>query len=149
METRLLTLDEETTSQLLEMSRKWEEENITYGYARNDASVLEGKTILGVYNNNRMIGYLFGKIETQDKYNSILNEGQQYFEVEEIYVLKHYRNMGAGKSMFSFLEEMLKEQGIEYIFLTSATKDSAKILNFYTNEVDMNVHYSRLFKKVR
>ena len=47
------------------------------------------------------------------------------------------------------IKEICDEQGIEYIFLTSATKDSAKILNFYTNEVDMNVHYSRLFKKVR
>ena len=65
MEVRLLTLDPQITQQLLEMSRIWEEENITYGYVHNDVSELEGKTILGAYNNGKMVGYLFGKIETQ------------------------------------------------------------------------------------
>ncbi len=149
MEVRLLTLDPQITEQLLDMSQKWEEEDITYGYVRNDASELEGKTILGAYNNGKMVGYLFGKIEIQKGRNAILEEGTRFFEVDEIYVLKHYRDMGIGKSMFSYLEELLKEQEIEYVFLNSATKDSKRILNFYQNEVGMRTHYARFFKKVQ
>ena len=149
MEVRLLTLDPQITEQLLEMSKIWEEEDITYGYVRNDVSELEGKTILGAYNNGKMVGYLFGKIETQKGRNAILKEGTRFFEVDEIFVLKHYRGMGIGKSMFSYLEEMLKEQEVEYVFLSKATKDTKRILNFYLNEVDMETHYIRLFKKVQ
>ena len=149
MEVRLLTLDPQITEQLLEMSRIWEEEDITYGYVRNDVSELEGKTILGAYNNGKMVGYLFGKIETQKGRNAILKEGTRFFEVDEIFVLKHYRGMGIGKSMFSYLEEMLKEQEVEYVFLSTATKDTKRILNFYLNEVGMETHYIRLFKKVQ
>lgn len=149
MEVRLLTLDSQITEQLLDMSRKWEEEDITYGYVRNDASELEGKTILGAYNNGKMVGYLFGKPVIQKGRNAILEEGTRFFEVDEIYVLKHYRGMGIGKSMFSYLEELLKEQEIQYVFLSTATKDTKRILNFYLNELDMETHYIRLFKKVQ
>lgn len=149
MEVRLLTLDPQITEQLLDMSKKWEEEDITYGYVRNDVSELEGKTILGAYNNGKMVGYLFGKTVNRKGRNAIIAEETKFFEVDEIYVLKHYRGMGIGKSMFSYLEELLKEQEIEYIFLSSATKDSKRILNFYLNEVGMRTHYARFFKKVQ
>ena len=63
MEIRQLTLNEETTPLLLEMSQMWEDEDITYGYVHNEVSHMEGRTILGAYNNNRLVGYLFGRIE--------------------------------------------------------------------------------------
>ena len=148
MEIRQLTLNEETTPLLLEMSQMWEDEDITYGYVHNEVSHMEGRTILGAYNNNRLVGYLFGRIEKPERKNAIIDENTPYFEVEEIYVLKHYRNQGIGRKLFETIEAMMKEEGIEYLFLSTATKDSARIFNFYINEVGMNTHSARLFKKL-
>lgn len=149
MEVRVLTLNEETIPQLLEMSMLWEKEDITYGYVHNEVSHMEGRTILGAYNNNKMVGYLFGRIEKLERRNSIIDENTAYFEIEEIYVLKHYRNQGIGCKLFEAIEAMMKEEGIEYIFLSTATKDTSRILNFYINDVGMSTHSARLFKKIQ
>lgn len=149
MEVRVLTLNEETIPVLLEMSLLWEKEDITYGYVHNEVSHMEGRTILGAYNNNKMVGYLFGKIEKPKRRNSIIDENTAYFEIEEIYVLKHYRNQGIGRKLFETIEAMMKEEGIEYIFLSTATKDTSRILNFYINDVGMSTHSARLFKKIQ
>ena len=149
MEVRVLTLNEETIPELLEMSLLWEKEDITYGYVHNEVSHMEGRTILGAYNNNKMVGYLFGKIEKPERRNSIIDENTAYFEIEEIYVLKHYRNQGIGRKLFETIEAMMKEEGIEYIFLSTATKDTSRILNFYINDVGMSTHSARLFKKIQ
>ena len=149
MEIRVLTLNEETIPQLLEMSLLWEKEDITYGYVHNEVSNMEGRTVLGAYNNGRMVGYLFGMIEKPERKNSIIDENTAYFEIEEIYVLKHYRNQGIGHKLFETIETMMKEEGIEYIFLSTATKDTSRILNFYINDVGMSTHSARLFKKIQ
>ncbi len=149
MEIRVLTLNEETIPQLLEMSLLWEKEDITYGYVHNEVSNMEGRTVLGAYNNGRMVGYLFGMIEKPERKNSIIDENTAYFEIEEIYVLKHYRNQGIGRKLFETIETMMKEEGIEYIFLSTATKDTSRILNFYINDVGMSTHSARLFKKIQ
>ncbi len=149
MEIRVLTLNEETIPQLLEMSLLWEKEDITYGYVHNEVSNMEGRTVLGAYNNGRMVGYLFGMIEKPERKNSIIDENTAYFEIEEIYVLKHYRNQCIGRKLFETIETMMKEEGIEYIFLSTATKDTSRILNFYINDVGMSTHSARLFKKIQ
>ena len=149
MEIRVLSLNEETIPQLLEMSLLWEKEDITYGYVHNEVSNMEGRTVLGAYNNGRMVGYLFGMIEKPERKNSIIDENTAYFEIEEIYVLKHYRNQCIGRKLFETIETMMKEEGIEYIFLSTATKDTSRILNFYINDVGMSTHSARLFKKIQ
>jgi ribosomal protein S18 acetylase RimI-like enzyme len=148
MEIRELFLDEETTAQLIKMSQDWEAENNVYGYVANSIEHLEGRTIFGAYNNNKLVGYIFGKPETQEKTNALISEGTVYFEVEELYVGKYYRNQGIGKALFAAMQERVKETGIDYIFLTSANKDSRRIMNFYLNEVGMNTQYAVFFKKI-
>ena len=148
MEIREIILNEETTAQLIKMSEDWEAENNVYGYVANSIEHLEGRTILGAYNNNKLVGYIFGKPEQQTANSAVLPIGTTYFEIEELYVRKYYRNQNIGKKLFEAMEQKIREEGIEYIFLTSASKDTQRIMNFYINEVGMSTQYAVFFKKI-
>ena len=103
------------------------------------AAEREGKTV----------GYLFGRKEYLKNTSSVAPDGTEYFEIEEIYVVAEYRSMGIGRALYEFLEERLKEEGTDYIFLSTATKDWRKIFHFYIEELGMEFWSARLFKKLR
>jgi len=53
------------------------------------------------------------------------------------------------EELLKMLEERLKEEGTDYIFLSTATKDWRKIFHFYIEELGMEFWSARLFKKLR
>ncbi len=141
-------LSDELIAVLIALSADWEDENSTYGYRKNDRDDIEGNRIFLAEQDNKLVGYLFGKEEKSERAGSIMADGTPYFEIEELYVLPEYRSRGIGKALFKFVEQELKKQGIEFIMLSTATKNYKSILHFYIDELGMDFWSARLFKKI-
>jgi len=78
-----------------------------------------------------------------------MQDGTPYFEVDEIYVVPENRGRGVGSALYRFIEEAAQKEGMEYVMLTTATKDFRRILHFYIDEMGMEFWSARLFKKIR
>ena len=134
--------------ELIELSKKWEKEDITRGYKNNNKDDIIGKRVFVALENNKIIGYIFEEDGVSKNYHSIMIDGTKYFGIEEIYVLPEKRNLGIGKMLMDFVKTLAKEEGYEYIFLVTSTKDWNKVLDFYINKCDMTFYCASLVEKI-
>lgn len=141
-------LNDELLKKLISMSADWETEDSTYGYRKNGRSDIEGNRIFLAEQDGKLLGYLFGQEAKSVRATSIMADDTPYFEVEELYVTPECRNQGIGRALFQFVEQELKAAGIEYMMLSTATKNYKKILHFYIDELGMDFWSARLFKKL-
>ena len=141
-------LNNELLETLISMSAEWEAENSTYGYRKNDRSDIEGNRIFLAEQDGEILGYLFGHEEKSDRASSIMADGTPYFEIEELYVVPSYRSKGVGRMLFHDVEQVVKAAGIEFIMLSTATKNYKSILHFYIDELGMDFWSARLFKRL-
>ena len=123
-------LNDELLEKLIAMSEVWEAENSTYGYRKNDRSDIEENRIFLAERDGEILGYLFGHEEKSERASSIMADGTLYFEIEELYVVPNHRSEGIGRSLFHFAEQAVKTTGIEFIMLSTATKNYKSILHF-------------------
>ena len=142
------SLSPELLTELIRMSADWEEENSCYGYRKNEESDIEGNRIFVAKDGKRIVGYLFGRVAAAKNVRSIMPEGTDYFEVEELYVSPEYRAKGIGAELFRFAEKNVSAEA-DYMMLSTATKNWKAILHFYIDEVGMDFWSARLFKKLR
>ena len=82
-----------------------------------------------------------------EKSTSVAAEGTPYFELEELYVKPALRSRGIGWKLVACLEETVSGE-VEYIMLSTATKNWRAILHFYLDELDMTFWNARLYKKL-
>ena len=136
--------DEEILEQLIALSEKWEAERSCHGYRANAKEAIIGNRIFAAFEEDRIIGYLFGHSEKIDNMTSVIPKGSDCFDVLEIFVEEEYRNRGIGKALFEYMENVIDD---EYIFLSTATKNYKAILHFYIEEVGMDFHSAMLYKK--
>ena len=141
-------LNDELLEKLISMSAEWEAENSTYGYRKNDRSDIEGNRIFLAEQDGEILGYLFGQEEKSERASSIMTDGTPYFEIEELYVVPSHRSEGVGRALFQNAEQSVKAAGIEFIMLSTATKNYKSILHFYIDEMGMDFWSARLFKKL-
>ena len=141
-------LNDELLEKLIAMSEVWEAENSTYGYRKNDRSDIEENRIFLAERDGEILGYLFGNEEKSERASSIMADGTPYFEIEELYVVPGHRSKGIGRSLFHFVEQAVKAAGVEFIMLSTATKNHKSILHFYIDELGMDFWSARLFKKL-
>ena len=139
-------LDKTTLDELIELSRKWVEEDCSYGLVENTPKDIEEPLCVAV-ENDKIIGYIFGHYYTVEKKTSYIDIGCKCFSVDELYVLPEYRNQGIGKELFKQLENEVKDS-CTYITLSTSTKNYKKILHFYVEELDMNFHSAFLIKSM-
>ena len=132
---------------IIELSQKWENEALTYGYCANDKNDLIGNDLFIASLNNEIIGYLFGKSIVLEEAITPIGEGAKCFAIDEIYVKKEYRSQGVGKALFECVENYYKEKA-DYITLSTATKNYKSILHFYIEKLDMTFWSAKLFKKI-
>lgn len=139
-------LDEDTVKQLIDLSIKWVEEDCSFGMKANTIEDIM-KPCFIAKDGKKIVGYIFGNYYTEKRKRSNVSIGTKCFEIAELYVLPEYRNKGIGRKLFKMMEEEVKDS-VEYITLSSSTKDYNRILNFYVNENDMVFHSAYLFKKL-
>ena len=132
---------------IIGLSKQWEEEGITYGYAACSQDVLLQYRVWIANYYDTAVGFLFGKSEISNGM-CVIPKGASYFEIEDFYLLPDFRNKGIGTMFFKHIEEQLKNENIKYILLSTATKDYAKILKFYTEKVGLTVWTTTLFKQI-
>ena len=120
-------------SQVIEMQKKWTKEEITFGYIPGSIEYLQTK--LGEYfiiaeSNDELIGYVFGTIH-KSKNMAIMNDGESYLEIDDIYTISGIRGNGIGSILLEKILDVAKENGVERSLIYSATKDMEGISKFY------------------
>lgn len=144
IEIKETTLNDEIIDKLIELSRKWYEEDITYGYKVNELSDLIDKKIFIISEESDIIGYLTGYYYLSETMNSLIDNGTNCFEVDEFYIQKDKRNKGLGSKLFKYMEDNVDA---DCISLSSANKNYVPLLHLYVDELEMKPHSIRLFKK--
>ena len=146
IEYKKATFDDNTVKQLLDLSKKWADEDISFELVPNEREHLEEPCYIAL-NNNQIVGYIFGHIYETEKKTSYIPIGAKCFEISEIYVLPEYRSKGIGQKLFELIEEEAKKNA-SYITLATSTKDYKRILKFYVEDLDMAFHSAFLIKKM-
>ncbi len=141
-------LSDEVVAALIELSGLWEAENSCHGYRKNERSDIDGNRVFLACDGEKIIGYLFGHKEETKETTSIMPAGTPCFEIEEIYVRPEYRSKGIGRKLFSYAESAVCSE-VEYVMLSTATKNWRAILHFYIDELDMDFWSARLFKRIQ
>lgn len=134
--------------ELISLSKCWTDEDITRGYGVNGINDIIDKRIFVAKEDEAIIGYIFEKDGISKNYNSIMQDGEKYFGIEEIYVSPSKRDLGIGKGLMDFAKEIAKRDGYKYVFLVTSTKDWNKILDFYINKCDMTFYCASLVEKL-
>ena len=140
--------DEVLQEKLISMSADWEAEQSTYGYRKNDRSDIEPNRIFLAQEGDCLLGYLFGRRELAKNASSVMADGTVFFEIEELYVVPEQRSRGVGRALYRHVEEVVRSEGMEYILLSTATKNYKSILHFYIDELGMDFWSARLFKRI-
>ena len=135
------------SDQLIELSKIWCEEDITNGLVPNELSDLK-EPCYAAFDGDKIVGYTFGHFYNADKKINTIKEGDECFEIDEIYVLKEYRSQGIGRKLFQAIEAEVHKE-VEFITLPTSTKDYKKILYFYVEMMDMTFHSAFLYKKTK
>ena len=139
---------DEILAELISCSQRWEQENSCHGYRKNTKEDIQGNRIFLAVDGETIAGYLFGYMDKGERKNSIYDEKEPFFEVEEFYIKPALRSQGIGKKLFLYMEDTLKKEGIELILLSTATKNYKAILHFYLDELGMEFWNARLFKRI-
>ncbi len=133
-------------ARLISLSADWEAEDSCRGYRTNTEEDLRGRRIFVAEEDGEIVGYLFGLTETAKQRSSVLEKGEGYFEIEELYVIPFRRSQGVGRQLFAFAETSAREAGLRQLMLSTATKDWKRVLHFYLDELGMEFWNARLFK---
>lgn len=85
---------------------------------------LDGETV---------VGYVTGevKINNKDNYMNVFPMNEKYLQVNDLYIASAYRSRSIGAELLTIVEEKAKRNGIEHIFLSSATIDAESVRRFY------------------
>ena len=146
MKYELRKLDSNTVKELIKLSKKWQDEECSWGIIANTDEDLKEPVFVAIDNDN-IVGYIFGHYYIVENKTSYIEIGKKCFMIDEIYVLPIYRSKGIGKELFKLMETHIKET-CDYLTLSTSTKNYKSILHFYVDELDMNFHSAFLIKEM-
>ena len=138
---------EEDYPAIVRLSTEWEQEGITYGYVADNLENVRRFRCWCILGSDGVAGYLIGEKKTSSGI-CVMPDGSIYFKVWDLYIAREYRNHGLGSRLMGHVECLVKSEGIEYIILSSSTKDAAKIQKFYTQKAGFAIWDTTFFKKL-
>lgn len=118
------------------LQKQWESEAITYGFiADSDDDILAYNRdyFYIALDGENVIGYVTGEVKVNDKdnYMNVFTMDAKYLQVYDLYIALAYRSKSIGADLLEIVEEKSKENGVEHIFLSSATIDAESVRRFY------------------
>lgn len=139
-------LDSGTVKELIELSKKWRDEDCSWGIVANGEEDLNEPVFVAV-DRGSIVGYIFGHYFQTESKTAYVEIGSKCFMIDEIYVLPAYRNKGVGRELFKLMENHV-EESCAYLKLIAPTKNYKSILHFYVDELDMDFYSATLIKKI-
>ena len=130
---------------VLALSKAWAEENITYGYSANGDKELDDYRCWVAEVDGRVAGYAAGQMETASRDSSIQRAGDQWFELEELYVDRTLRDGGLGGALLDHVEQALRGEGVKRLMLTGANRAQEPLQRFYLRR-GMTLYSFRAFR---
>lgn len=118
---------------VVELSELWVSESITYGLGANIEELL--RKYIGDYFwvaevNSNIVGYINGTVHESDGL-AVIEKGERYLEVDEVYVHPDYRSDNIGHAMVDKLLQTAESNGVTRSIVYSASKQWQKIVGFY------------------
>ncbi len=118
------------------LQKQWQSEAITYGFvADNEDEILtyDKEYFYIALDGETVVGYVTGegKANDKDNYMNVFPMNAKYLQVYDLYITSAYRSKSIGAELLTMVEEKAKENGIEHIFLSSATMDAEAVRRFY------------------
>jgi ribosomal protein S18 acetylase RimI-like enzyme len=125
--------NENDLSKVVKLSELWVAECITYGLGANTADFLRNN--IGEYFwvteiSSEVVGYITGSVHESDGL-AVIEKGERYLEVDEVYVHPEFRNENFGHMMVDKLLQTAEQNGITRSIVYSASKQWQKIIGFY------------------
>ena len=132
-EIKYLKFSENHLEKIIELEKEWVLENITYGVVGSTKEEIMQNVNDYFYlalHNEKVVGYIICEEIHNNEYN-IFENGSTYLRVNDIYVLKEYRNKKIGENLLKIIEEKAKTNEIKQILISTATKEAETIKRFY------------------
>ncbi|MGF7059697.1 N-acetyltransferase family protein [Brassicibacter mesophilus] len=132
---------------VVHLQKQWATEEITHGFVPADKNYLEtklGKYFFVAESKYEIVGFIYGTIHKAENM-AIIDSGQLYIEVDDVYVSLNSRGTGLGSFLLDKILEVAKENGIERSLIYSSTKDMDSIINFYKRH-DYKTWCIKMFK---
>lgn len=115
-----------------QLQQQWFEEDNVHGFVPENQMQIE--TALSSYLvaevGGRIVGFISGSVLISEGM-AVIPSGENYLEIDNLYILPEFRNQGIGSSLIAQLLTQAKEQGVSYALVYSAAKNIRDILKFY------------------
>ena len=112
---------------------EWAEEDITYGQVATAKQTIAdnlGPYFLVATEGDELVGYIWGSVHTS-KGLAVIPAGEQYMEIDELYVKQAFRRSGIGGRMLDTLGEIARKRGVNRFKVYSAARDLDGAMRFY------------------
>ncbi len=106
------------------------------------------KKIFVAVEDNKIVGYGYGDFAKETNTRSFAKANDKFFELEEMYVLPEFRNLGVGQKLFKKIEMYAKQNGAKTLRLNAVSKNYKSLLNFYIEILGMEFISAYLIKNL-
>ncbi len=146
IEIKKIALTADMEKELISLSAQWASEESCFGYQTNTEADLKRQDVFIARMGDAIIGYLLCYPYVQEKESCTVQNGSRCLEIEELYVVPKHRHQGVGRRLYHTAVDSYGET-VDYVTLSTATKNYKAILHFYIDELDFTFWNARLFQK--